>query len=731
MTNRQSHNARLLLVALCAAGVLTATGCGDSSTGGTTNHVQAGADAGTDSAGGVDLNLAASLQVALDPARGVYHTGANLTPTAIVYDGHGETMGAVNVKWTVTPADLVTEDSGKYKLDDVGDVTFKACTVDDGVDGVPVCGQKKIVVDRVSPTVEITKPAPGAWLGADGSQTVTVEGTVSDTHGELHAFVDGQGVDLDDNGHFSTTIEPDFGVNHLEVVATDGVTRASGQSMLDFIWAPAWYDMSDTATATAFSFDDGLVLDLGQRFFDDGQLPQQPDESTFVTQDLADILTLLVQNIDFMSQIPDPVLDTSSGQLHITDLTLGQPQIVLDLTDTGAELYIWVPSVVMQTQGGVAFNSQTLDLTGSITADLAGYAELSIDKPGPGQPFEAQVDDIDLALQNAHSNFVSAQANAVFKLAESALRNKIETILVGTLRSQFVDQLPTLLANALNSVEDQLSGLSFDLNTDFTDPLTVSLDGSIDNFQTSYRNSMKAVLSTDVSANKAPALTGTPGIPLATEYTSDIPLFQSSRAQVGVRLGLLNGLLHALWESGFLEIDLTDLMPSQYAGMTDKATLSVKLQPVLSPPKAGEPYDFMLRAGQMEIEAHLLNQVDTYAVNLQVGILMSLADNSISITVPDPPEVTAWVKNTTGDHAVLDDATIKGLILNQVWPQIEQTLQQGLSFQLPVPSLSGLSTLAPTLSNLDVQFLLNRPVEYRDGFIMFDAMLQGTLPLGQ
>jgi hypothetical protein len=714
----------LLLVS--AAGL---SGCGDAETGGSgSNNANNGESNNGET---VDMTLAASIEVTLDPLRAVYQTGLTVTPEAVVRNGNDEVMSAAEVEWTVEPTSAASADAGSYELLGEGEVTFKACTVEAGIYGESVCGEKRILVDDRPPILEVTSPTPGEWLGDDGAQTITVAGTIDDTHGTQAVYVNGKGAQVSDDGTFTVSIAPEFGVNHIEVVASDAVNRAADKVLFDVLWAPSYYDMTNTATHTGFSFDDGLVLDLGQRFFDDGQTPVQPDESAYVTEDLVDILTLLVKNIDFMNQIPDPVLDTDSGQLRITDLTIGEPQVLLDLTDTGAELFIWVPDVDIQTQGGIALDDRVLDLTGSIDAEIAGYAVLDITKPAPGEDFVADVTDISMSIQNAESNFASPEANAVFELAESALRGTIEDILVGTLSDQFVDELPALLVDALNSIEDQLSGLSFDLDTEFTDPLTIILDGMIDVFETTYRNSMTAILSTDISANQPSALTHSPGIPLAVPYTNELALFESSRAQVGVRLALLNGLLHTLWETGFLEIDLTSVMPDDYAGVTEHAELSAKLQPILSRPKAGEPYDFMLRAGQMEIEAELLNQTDVYVVNLEVGILMSLADNAISLTVPDDPTIITWVASTTGERSILDEDAVRGLIMNEVWPQIEDTLKQGLSFELPVPGLSGISDLAPTLSELDVQFLLDRPVDFRNGFIIFDAILQGTLPLGQ
>lgn len=408
MTMRRSYKVQIRLVtalALALASLLGFTACGDSETGGSDGTLTNNATNNDINNGpGLDLSLAAAVDVTLDPARAIYKVGATVTPSATVLNGNGEPMPGAEVTWTVEPAGIAAEDGGAYKLEAEGELTLEACTVENGVEGTPVCGKKRIVVDDAPPTVEVISPAPGEWISSGAAAEITVEGKVSDTHDDVHAFVNGVGVDLDDQGNFTTTIDAEFGVNHIEVVATDGRTSASGQALLDVLWAPDYYAMSSTASETAFNFSDGLVLDLGQRFFDDGEAPHQPDETTYMTDDLVDILVLLVKNIDFMSQIPDPVLDNESGQLRITDLSLGEPQVMLELTDGGAEMFIWIPDVELSTQGGITFDQQVLDLTGSIDAEIAGFAALSIEKPGAGQAFVANVDEVDLSIQSAESN---------------------------------------------------------------------------------------------------------------------------------------------------------------------------------------------------------------------------------------------------------------------------------------------------------------------------------------
>ncbi|MFW5967645.1 MAG: hypothetical protein ACOCV2_09020 [Persicimonas sp.] len=668
-----------------------------------------------------------TIEILIDPARSVYRTSARLTPEAQVYDADGERVSDASIEWEVTPEELYEEQNGSYELVEQGRLTFEACAEFEEAGDEPLCGSKDVLVDDAAPSLEITEPEAGAWLDAD-DDPVEVRGNVVDRReGEqVSVFLNGEKVSLDEDDSFSREIDSEFGINHVEAVVVDEAQHTE-EARLDYIWAPEWYDMDNTEETTGFGFDDGLVLDLGQNFFDDGDPPTEADEETYITSDLADIFSLLVENIDFMDQIPDPVLDGSSGELRITDIEMGQPEILLDLVDGGLELFVWVPDLDLETEGDIAFEDTNLNLDGGISADLAGFAQVSVDKPSSDDPFEADVEAIELSLQQPESDFESDEANAVFELAESAMRKQIEDSLVDTLADQFVDQLPAIVVDALNEVDSQLEGGTFAFDTDFTGAMNISFDGGFEEFELRHRDSMFAQLGTDLSLDQAPHFEDSPGIPLAQSVDSQPELFDSSRAQVGVRLGLLNGLLHTLWQAGLLEINLTEVIPSDVGGSVEAADLSGKLQPMITPPEKGEPYDFMLRAGQLELEIDVADQVDVYAVHVEVGVTMTLDDNELALNIPDDPRVRTWLVETDADRAFIGKDMIRELILDDVWPELEESISDGLAFELPIPQPEGLGSLAPGLEALELALVLERSVDYRTGYIIFDAMLEGML----
>src|SRR5690606_28498247 len=78
--------------------------------------------------------------------------------------------------------------------------------------------------------------------------------------------------------------------------------------------------------------------------------------------------------------------------------------------------------------------------------------------------------------------------------------------------------------------------------------------------------------------------------------------FRDGSIALGVRLAVLNGLLHSLWSSGLLEVDATPLLPESITGLVSGAQLSGKIAPVLRPAEGEETDDLVLSLGQLELQ---------------------------------------------------------------------------------------------------------------------------------
>ena len=670
--------------------------------------------------------------IEVDPLDPLYQTGDEVQLTATLFDTDEEAVEGAAFDWKVEPAGAAElGEDNTWTIASQGEIVFEACSMMLDFDGASVCDRQRIIVDDAPPNLEITSPQPGEEIDGSIQQKIVVSGTATDENGELALFINGQPADMDKDGNFSVELTPEFGINHIEVVASDGLNRSDTVKELDVLWAPAWEPGIQQEMISGTEFEDGLLLHLGRRFFDDGRPPITNMEGASFTEDLADILTLLIRYIDLTSLIPNPVVDSDDLSLSISNFSLGRPTIEIDVTEDGIALYLSADNLTIDTVGQLTISDKVLDLTGTISAGIGILAAISIEKDGIGQPFIVDVTELEVAIERADSNFVDPEADAIFELAQSALRLQIETVLVDALESSFIDTIPTLLSDALNGIEMSLSGQSFPLEPGFVDPIDVTFSGRIEELEKNPRQSIEMRLRTSLVAStmtKNPSL----GTPMMQPFESGaIPLLQTSRIQIALRLALINGLLHGLWDAGLLDIDATDLLPEDLTSLVEEATVHATLPPVAVPPTKGEPYDLFLQIGQLELslKSPLTGQTVIYGVNLSAGVNVGVMNNELAVTIAEEPLVKIWVIETDdGKPARLKPSQLEGLFRNQLWPELTGALGEGLGLPLPALEIPELGTYAPELTDFTLSFDQAGPIVVRDGFVIVESRLRGTLP---
>lgn len=675
----------------------------------------------------------ARVTLTLDPVQVVYAPGAQVAVKAAVIDVMGQPLPDAELVWTAQPMTAATREamSGAWTLVEEGDITITACTALVGADGQPVCGDVTALVNGGGPKITILKPSPGQMLGGElaPAAQIEVEGLVEDSFGQVQAYVNNQPVQLDASGRFALTLPATYGINHVAVAATDGIQRTASRAELDVIWAPAYHAAEADPDRASVLLPDGLILRLGQLFVDDRRAPLTSPEGAAFTEDLADILILLLRNVDLKALIPP--LGQGNLTLNVEGVSLGNPTLRMDITDDGLELFVNTQDMTIQTSGQIALLNETLDLTGSIQAGVSILARATVVKRGPDQPFEVEIVELDVAIENAASQFVSPDANAIFALASSALRLQLETLLREGLQASIIEAVPAVLADALNSLDGALSQQSFPLDVGLGGPpLDVSFEGKIDSAQLDALRAIFADVQVRLSV-ASPPLTMSPGVALMSAPGQVQPAFlDGGRIQMAIRLAVLNGLLHDLWSAGLLNLDVGAILPDGLNALVEDAKIVGRLPPLLVPPARGEPYDLILYVGQLELEAKFRNQTVRYGVAMSAGLNADIADNALKIQIAPVPEVRTWVISVdpAGANPRLSSQALRTLLIGQVWPQLTAALGQGLSLPLPVLDLGSLATYAPSMANFILNFEQARDVVVRSEFLHIDARLRGTLP---
>jgi hypothetical protein len=653
--------------------------------------------------------------VHLSPEEAFYPVTTQISLTATVTDGAGAELHDAKVTWTSDPADVATpvDDLGAFTLNKVGSVTFTACAVDNA----SACGSARIAVSPGAPALVLTTPQPGAELGGDGKSTFPVEGKIT-TGRTTNVVVNGVSATVAPDGSFKTDVAATFGVNHLVVSADNGMDPEVRREF-DVVFGAGYAPAVDAKGAPAFSAPDALVLDLGQRFFDDGTAVPLNAPHPVTLPDMADVVARVVAGMDILSKLPNPLIASNGVALTVGSAKVSDVTVETQLAGDGLDLFVRVGKLSLGTTGSLDLAGSPVSLNGGLDASLSAYAHATIKKASPAAPVVVTVGTFDVVLETATGKFTDPQANAIFALAAGFLRTTVEQMVKSALGGALQGSLPSALESVFESLDTALANKTFNIDAAPLPKVALTLDGHLNAIELAPFRSMRAKLALATKTDHATAVhPKSRGIALADTSTADA-LFASPRSQLSVRLSLLNGLLHTLWNSGLLEIPKSDAIPLSVSG---------QLPPIVRLPREGETDDLVVSLGELELLPGGVETNGRLGVLLEAGVSIELTDDTLRLKLADKPVVTAWTIKEPPGETLFTPQVIKDILQNGLWPKLRDGITNGLSIKLPLPALGALGSVAPSLSGLALKTGLNRRVAYRNGFVVLDAKIEAVLP---
>lgn len=672
--------------------------------------------------------IPSSLELSISPMRAAYRTGETVQLTVVIRDQDEQPITEETAALVVDPSGAATAMGAlgpmgqRYTLDDPGFVTFSACW--GGHSEGELCDAVRILVDDGSPMLDVSEPLPGAELGPEGEVTdIVVRGSVADMR-MSRVFVNGALAEIDDLGRFEAHVEPRFGVNHLVIAASDGVVSPTTTEM-DVLWAPSYARARTSWGAPGVSLPAGAALDLGAGFFDD-RVPLVSTTRPVVTEDLADLATLIIREVDATSLLPDPVVDSSNFVLRVTDVRLEGLSVEISPEDGALDLFLRVSDLQVDTEGQLDIEGTMLPLDGGIGAAVAAYVRVRVGRTSLAEPIDVTLEELEVALERAEGRFTNAQVNAVFALASGLLRTTLETQLQAAMDDLLAEAIPDLLRGLFVGLDTALNGQEIVLDTGVFPAITLLIDGQLATLTSLHGRGITGVLQVDAGIDGEPIHPDSRGVALAAE-TDDDPFFRSARLQLGIRLALLNGLLHALWDGGLLELDATALLPSSISGIVSSAVISGRMSPVIRTGGPGEEHDLILSVGQLELDAVYTGTPVRYGMTLEAGIDVDVLDNRLSMTIAEEPFIRVWAMDAASERALSSDA-LRSLLLSMLWPSLRESLADGLSLELPIPAPDALTTLAPSLAGLSLSISMTERIGLRDDTLVVEGSLRGLLP---
>ena len=533
--------------------------------------------------------LPASMVLGQVPEQSIYAVGSLVQITHQVSDRFGNTVpDAVVVKESSIisgsgPILPMGEDSFQY----MGEGRYRVvATVQPPTDGdVEIRGTLQINVNSRGPALVCESPADASMRNVAPGTVLTFQGSAVDANDVESVLVNGEPATVGGDGSFSAPVTTRFGINFVDVVATDGFGEESTK-VCSFLAANQWGVMGSAVA-------NSIMLKLVQAAWDDGN-------RSGGINDFDDILSLVLNSSGPRNAVHAALLaanplkpascdqricafgvcwcvlsseviyqDAVFGGPHTSALALvgGGIQATAQLNDIRLRLRVRgeAAEINYDTMGWVTISNVRVSLI--LDADLSGgQPSLSV-RPGSVVvtvgSVSADFDGIDGAI-----------INIIISLAQGTVRN----IVANTLRNFVTANFDAVLDSLMSNLDISTLGTTFNVpRIAGGPPIPVSFGVGFSSINTTSSRMLIGIS----SRFTAPLANNyfTFGVPLPPGSVLNDPI-NVTRTGVAAHVGIFNQVLHALWRGGMFEANFTgsDIDPELPAEAT--ASIVTRLPPV-------------------------------------------------------------------------------------------------------------------------------------------------------
>lgn len=586
----------------------------------------------------------ARLITAVTPVRAVYAVGQVVTYAARVLDAFDNTVPDAALVWGAGPP-LPGFGEGRFRPLSEGRYTLSVDVLD-----TDLHDEAEIVVDAGGPAIACTDPPLGAMVGR---APLTVRGRAADLVGIERLTVDGEPVEVADDGQFSLPVDPVWGLNVHELVAEDAAGNVN--SVFCAYFSSNYVPEGDTA-------NDTLALHLTQQAIDDG-----PGDRPILS--VADLLRRMVNSqalIDtVVNSIDNPVLPTECrARVPIIGTCItrlganfeglrirGNRTIDIDLVNGGFRLRARLNNVDVDVRLTGTFTNRGTINASHIAVDITFDVSLRNGRPDVrvrGNP-STSVGNLDADFDGIISGTL---LNLVFGAFEGTIRNEIAGALSGFISGEADD----LVQGVLNGLDLAALSLGLEVPGIAGGPATpLSLAVGFSSLNVTPQRMLIGIGSRVDGPSRQAAESAGVAVPPGARM---LALDPDGNAAAGINLLLVNQLLHRLWRAGVFHIDNAgDLL----GGLPDGAQFGLQ---VLTPPA-------LIGTGGGSVRMHLGPAVAEVAYP-------GLFDNPLAL------RLAAWIDADVvlrdGTEVSFENLTVSDLALSiddgDITPEARATLER-------------------------------------------------------
>jgi hypothetical protein len=521
--------------------------------------------------------LPATLRIARAPDQAVYRVDDDIRIDTVVEDRFGNRVASPMLAYESAPMGGLMDRPAVYRYPLEGRFTVTVRVAGPTEGGVTLSESTSFVVDSSGP--QVTCAGDATMVDLAPGAPLAVRGTLRDTSGVQAVRVGGTMVPVAEDGTFAGTVTSRFGMNFVEVRATDALGMENARTCV-FLVSNRWQP-------EAGLLGSGVSLQLAQAAIDDGD-PVSPITS------LDDILQTVLNSpglsdqLDASLRAANPLKDSCDQEVCVfgrctcvfrssvnydgrefagpntTSVTLvdGGVRARVRLENLGIRLRI---GGTLSTSGWVRFANIDVDLIFDLSAP--GGAPRATVRPGS---VSVNVGGI----RTEFGGITGTIVNVVASLANGLVRDLVSRLVRDYIQSNF-NAVLTGLVGGLNVSSlgasfnvPRLDGmgsvaLGFGLGISALDATPARLFGGI--------GTRFTAMATRATASRGVALQ-----PAAAEPARRTP------ATVIVQPGVLNQALHALWRGGFFDASLDATSFGEFFTAGSTITLSTALPPVAS-----------------------------------------------------------------------------------------------------------------------------------------------------
>lgn len=625
------------------------------------------------------------------PDQTVYGVGQVINIGAVVQDRFGNPIPYAQVDYEADP-DGETFGDHRFRFDDDGLYVVTVEVTEETHQDQELIEEVEIFVNDTGPDINCLAPADGQMVDHAPGTDIDFSGSVTDEFGVDEVTVNGQEVSLEDKNQFETELTTRYGINFVDIVATDDFGEENVRTCAFLVaehWEDEEYSGGDLDPGDN-EIDDAVSLQLRQDAIDDG------DYDSDELRSLNDLIMTVLNSDGLETTIRNELvgsgpyhMDYCNFDVYINDVILHNGPLhttSLDLVGGGLEFTGTINEVVIDltlTDGSSAWNpicwasyhpDAHIDyISVGLTSDLGlsnNMPELSL----------ASVDfvesgEVELEGGNAFSDLA-------YDVVASFFQDTIQGVVEDTFEDAIVDNFDTLFSDLIESLDVDSLATTFDVpRLDGSGNLPLHFGFSFSHVGATFSRALFGLAPAITPQDGAEHGINSLGIPHPGGSMLNTPFGHAATGSA--HISLLNQALHSLWRGGLFHADIGGALGDDLPEDT-----SVELEAGLPPVAVLDDDGAELMLGAITIDLlhpGLFDEPVTLDVGATASTDVNLVGEEIDFDDVELDEFYLSARNVSineGTRDVLEDF-IGGLLQDILDDSVNAALPS-----LPIPSFT-------------------------------------------